>query len=299
MGYYGAFYGFVLNEIFPDKKPKFQKYLQFLEHSKSFHMIYMFPEICFVSDFPLEIHVNKIHQLHKDKSHALLYRDGYGIKALNGVLVPDYVVDTDADKFTKEQILNEQNADFRREIIRKIGIEKTIELLGAKVIESKYDYDLLEISFGDKINRPYLKMVNPSIGTVHIEGVNPGCKTVLDAIKFRNSVNYLPKIIDAKMLPQDWPIGNYYAQGDALFFPIESIPFDAKKRSDFVAVKGLRRHIARGDSVQVFDGYVSTSEMCAIEHPEHETLFLEPGNYEVKQVLEYDHLLEESRKVID
>jgi hypothetical protein len=33
----------------------------------------------------------------------------------------------------------------------------------------------------------YLKMVNPSIGTFHVEGVDPQCATVEQALNWRNS----------------------------------------------------------------------------------------------------------------
>ena len=70
----------------------------------------------------------------------------------------------------------------------KTELEKTIDILGAKTIENKYGYELLCIDIGDGRGRPYLKMTNPSVGTVHIEGVHPDCKTVESALNFRNNL---------------------------------------------------------------------------------------------------------------
>ena len=107
-------------------------------------------------------------------------------------------------KFHKRNVLKEENADFRRCISQKIGIEKTIEMLGAEVIDT-YDsavggrYELLMIDFDNRgAKRPYLKMQNPSVKELyHIEGVSPNCRTVKDAICFRNG---LTKFIEPKVL---------------------------------------------------------------------------------------------------
>ena len=91
----------------------------------------------------------------------------------------------------------------------------------------------------------------------------------------------------------------YFAQGDLLAFPIEKLPDVLKKRDDMVVVDGLNRHLAEGGSVVVYDGFLSAPEGCVIKHPEHNPITLDPGHYEIKKVLEYDHFLEESREVID
>ena len=100
--------------------------------------------------------------------------------------------------------LAEENVDCRRELSRKLGIEKTVEMLGAEVVDTYKSevggkYELLMIDFDNRgIKRPYLKMQNPSMVDVyHIEGVHPDCKTVKDAIMFRNG---LTKFIEPKVL---------------------------------------------------------------------------------------------------
>jgi hypothetical protein len=104
----------------------------------------------------------------------------------NGVTVTKELAEK--NEFTKEDILNEKNADIRREIVRKIGIEKVVEILQPKVVDSKHGYDLLLIDLGDKRDRPYLRMKNPSINAVHIEGISPEIRTVEDALCFRNGL---------------------------------------------------------------------------------------------------------------
>lgn len=97
---------------------------------------------------------------------------------------------------------------MRREIVRKIGIERICKDLKAKVLESAGDYELLELDLQDGRFRPYLKMKNPSIGCYHIEGVPPDCDTLEKALNSRK-----PK--EMGKIPVDDVTGeNWYQQGD-------------------------------------------------------------------------------------
>src|SRR5690606_27669492 len=98
-------------------------------------------------------------------------------------------------------ILAEKNVDVRALIIKKIGIEKTIEILGATVLDTMScdkggDYELLMVDLLGRGNAsPYLKMKNRSVDAWHIEGVSKSDKTVEDAHKtrygFKTKVKYI------------------------------------------------------------------------------------------------------------
>ena len=295
MGYYG-FYDYILNQLFPKKRKEFKILSELCEHTQEIHYLVAFKEICFISDFPKEIHVNERGQLNAQDKAAMLYRDTYALYYSNGVKVTKEWAETKPESFTKEMIMKETNADIRRETIRKVGMDRLTKLLDYKVIDKKHGYELINFDVGDGRVRPWLKMVNPSIGTIHIEGVNPGTLSVEDAVKFRNSLSEfsLPATIDGVPFGE----GEYHQQGDALFFPIKSIPKEAKIRKDRVAVEGLNRHLASGKDVKVYHGYIAAKSKTAIKHPEHKDTILK-GNFQVKKVMEYDHWLEESRIVID
>jgi len=124
----------------------------------------------------------------------LSFQDGYEIHALNGVNVPAYIVMTQVKDLDPKKILSEENVEIRREGVKKIGAENMIKALGGQVIDSKeYDiggkYELLKVNWTNS-ERIYLKMYNPSIDYVHIESVHPDCKTVDQALGFRNSDFY-------------------------------------------------------------------------------------------------------------
>ena len=118
--------------------------------------------------------------------------DGFAIYALNGVRVPRVLVVTPAAELPAKMAVEEKNVEIRREIIRKIGIERLCTDLGAKVLNKRYGYELIELKLGDSRRRPYLKMSNPSIDAIHVEGVHPDCKTVEEALKWRNQSDILP-----------------------------------------------------------------------------------------------------------
>lgn len=263
-----------------------------------------YENICVVSELPLICKVNERGDLHSKDGPSIQYADGFAMYHLNGVEVSKEIAERRPEDFTKEMILSEQNVDIRREIIRKVGNERVVALLGASALDEKYGYSLLVIDYGDKRGRPHLKMTNPSIGTLHIEGVKPECKTVLDAIEFRNGVRKFPRTMDGIAPFAEWPdlIGDYDQQGDALFFDFDGeIPKDAIPKADNVAVNGLKRHVAIGDGVRVFEGYIDAPSGCVIKHggDDHDDTHLKPGKYRVTRVQEYDHALEESRAVVD
>jgi hypothetical protein len=184
-GYYHLYKFAVDNnlvECAPDLKAKLDLAIKLLDLGK----VFSFDDVVVVSHKPTEVHFNADKVLHNPDGMSVKFRDGEGFYSLNGIKVPEYVVLTAPEKFTKEQIVNETNADVRREIVRKLSPELIVKILEGKVIDIEGEYELIVIDLGDKRKRPYLKMINPSIDCVHIEGVPPSCLTVKDAIKARN-----------------------------------------------------------------------------------------------------------------
>jgi hypothetical protein len=114
---------------------------------------------------------------------------------LNGVRVARELVETPARDLDARLILRERNVEVRREIVRKIGIERICWDLGAQSIDSQGDYELLLLDLRDGRTRPFLKMKNPSVGVYHIEGVAPECRTVAEALAWRNQSDVPPSVL--------------------------------------------------------------------------------------------------------
>ena len=164
-----------------------------------------------VSERPTIVRMNTDERLHSDIGPALAFADGWNVYALNGVRVPAQLVDTPAEDLDAGWLMREKNAEVRRELVRKIGIEKICKDLHAVVIDSMGEYELLALDLGDGRRRPYLKMKNPSIGVYHIEGVHPECHTVCDALNWRNHLT--PAMID-EVNGAEWS-----QQGDVILRP--------------------------------------------------------------------------------
>ena len=166
---------------------------------KSCSWWYPYENICFISDRPKEIHKKGI-KLHKDGGPALSFRDGYSLYFLNGIDMGKKYVMTPAEKIEGLDILKEKNVDKRRELIRKVGIEKMLDILPHKIHDTKGDYQLIGIDLSEELkDRRYLKMKNPSIGIWHLEGVEQDCNTVQEAINWRRfgnkELNWNPEVL--------------------------------------------------------------------------------------------------------
>jgi hypothetical protein len=178
-----GFYEFFLNEL---KIKDAEKLIPQMRLAEQVGWWWPFNGAVVFSEKPIEIHRNDRNQLHNFNGSSLKYADGFSLYRFNRVRVTEEL--SKKESFSKDEILNEKNADIRREIIRKIGIEKAMEIMEAKVIDKMNDYELLSLDIGDKRGRPYLKMKNPSMDLVHIEGVPAEIKTVEDALKWRNNI---------------------------------------------------------------------------------------------------------------
>ena len=193
-GYY-AFYDFINSEIKRLDDKTLELWNTFKEVGERLHYFFVFKDFVFLSEKPVGLHFNSNNQLHNETDAAAYYKDGYSLWCLNGVRVTKELVMTSWDKLDCKLLLKEQNAGIRREFVRKAGIEKVCADLGAKCIDKVGDYELLLLDLQDGRERPYLKMLNPSIGTYHIEGVHPDCKTVEAALKFRNGTIEKPLVL--------------------------------------------------------------------------------------------------------
>lgn len=79
-----AFYDFTIREVYPEKIAEYKPFLDFLDVSKDYHMIWTFDKFAVVSDFPSEIHLTEDFKLHNQFDASLTYRDGFKIHSLDG-----------------------------------------------------------------------------------------------------------------------------------------------------------------------------------------------------------------------
>ena len=195
--FYSSFFGFYdyMHEVLSIKL--IDKYYIYKE-SLNFELMYPMDEFCVITNNPEWIHLNNQGKLHSEKIAAIRYRDGFEIYALNGVRVPKEIVLTSADELDCNLILKEKNVEVRREIIRKVGIDRIIKDLKCNELDKSIDgiYQLYEIPIGENRTGNYLKMLNPSIGTWHFEGVPLECDSVLKALAWRDGeIEYVKPVV--------------------------------------------------------------------------------------------------------
>lgn len=100
--------------------------------------------------------------------------------------------------------------------------------------------------------------------------------------------------------------GTWYQQGDVIIRPCSKIPEQAEKLEHLTLaegeVTGHSHRIIAGKAMLYMLGiamYLKVIEEAKLFHDEHNEFILPPGNYEIDKVREYDHFLEETRRVVD
>jgi hypothetical protein len=153
-----------------------------------------YKDVCFCSDKLEELHMVD-GKLHHDGGPSWRYRDGFCGWNLNGVRVPQEIAETPFDQLDPQMVVKETNVEVRRELLRKIGIERFVEKIGAKTLDAKGDYELLSIEVGLEQPAIGLKMKNPSIGVYHVEFVPNEIGTVEQALNWRNQSEEQPAVL--------------------------------------------------------------------------------------------------------
>lgn len=143
-------------------------------------------EYALISRRPVSTVLNNRFDLHCDGGPAIAWRDGTRLYYLNGVSVPEAIAITPAKSLDPKLLLKTVNSEVRKEIVRKIGIERIIKKLKCSTIDTWNGYELFSFHIPD-MREPlvYLKMINPSTGVIHFESVPPGADTCKKALSWR------------------------------------------------------------------------------------------------------------------
>ena len=164
----------------------YSKDYDYLLNCLEYGMVFPLDELCIVCQPPTEINKN-INGLHNEFGPALTYNGDNEIYALNGVSMDKKYVMTKAQEIPAEWVMKEANVEVRRELLRKVGIERLLNDLPHKLLETRGNYELYSIDLSEAIkDARYLKMTNPSIGCFHLEGLDPSINTIGEALKWRN-----------------------------------------------------------------------------------------------------------------
>jgi hypothetical protein len=155
---------------------------------------WMHHRFCLVSDFPEILSVNARNQPHAEFGPSHRWRDGFSIWHLNGVKVEQWMAESHPDDIDARKVLTIENVDQRRELIRRMGMERVIGQLRPTVLDVERrevggEYRLLAVDMNHGEPWRFLQMVNQSTGAVHIEAVPRECETVRHGLNWRASQN--------------------------------------------------------------------------------------------------------------
>jgi hypothetical protein len=108
--------------------------LSYMENvTKSCFWWYPFKDFCIVSDRPSEIHIEN-GLLHNETGPAILFRDGYALWSIDGMMVSQKIV-MHPETLTVAEIDKEINAEVRRIMIQRFGPKRYMEESGAECID--------------------------------------------------------------------------------------------------------------------------------------------------------------------
>ena len=168
-----------------------------MEYSKYSGWWAPYDNIAIVGDFPLYIKFEDekrqgedFFRLNCENGAAIEYGDGFCVYVIGGTRVPKWIAEFDPETVDSKKILAIDNAEHRMIAIKKMGVERMLE--HGKVIdidekEQGGPYKLVDMSsiIEGTDYAPFLQMKNPSEDKIHLEGVHPDCRTVADALEFR------------------------------------------------------------------------------------------------------------------
>jgi len=125
LAFYSAFLEFGIEEC--------AKLTPLMEMAKCSGWFFPMDEACILTPNPKSLNLDDRGRLHCLDSKAIEYEDGWGLYYVHGVAVPEKVVEA-PETLTTDEIEAEQNAEVRRVMIERFGMERFLSESGAEEI---------------------------------------------------------------------------------------------------------------------------------------------------------------------
>lgn len=109
---------------------------QLLRCYEQVHFMRPYGRICFVCERPTKLSLDTEGRLHHESDVAALYRDGYAMYALHGVLIPQPEFILQPNFVTVDLIIETLNIELRRTLLTMYGVEKFLLDSGATEVHS-------------------------------------------------------------------------------------------------------------------------------------------------------------------
>ena len=172
--------------------PVHEKYKEWEQCAIEGGFRYMHQDFCMVSDFPLFIKKDADNRPHCEDGPSHQWRDGWKLYFWHGFFItPDnsWII-TNPEKITVDLIDKEENAELKRVMIERIGMDKYLESGNAKLIDESIESatgnirQLYRKPLVSGIDALFLKLINSTPeadGTrkEYVIPVHPGCCPIL------------------------------------------------------------------------------------------------------------------------
>jgi len=112
-------------------------------------MYLFFENTCFVSERPLQRHLDDHNRLHNETGPALSYTDGFEHFMVRGIEIPPYVI-RNPEQITLSTIQAEQNAAVRHIMLSNYGEERFLKDANAELIQEDHCGALFRVWFEDE-----------------------------------------------------------------------------------------------------------------------------------------------------
>jgi hypothetical protein len=96
---------------------------------------------------PIILERDEAGRFHSDSRMCMQYRDGWGFYAWHGVRASEHII-MHPEQLTRTDWMAERNAEVRRVIQERLGMERFIEIVGSKQIDAGRRGKLIEIDLG-------------------------------------------------------------------------------------------------------------------------------------------------------
>ena len=164
-----------------------------MKAAKSCGWWWPFERLVICTERPCSLHRDEQGRLHNSDTKALEYPDGWGIFAWHGVRVPEKYYNKNPDA---AEILSERNAEVRRALIERMGIDRFMIACNPSVIDEKRQAgtdkknQLLSIDLPDDPDGKLvaMKLNDPSTGMIYFIRVPPSMNLMDQALAWSFNV---------------------------------------------------------------------------------------------------------------
>lgn len=137
-------------------------------------------EFCIVTENPEFIHMDSQARPHRDDGPSHRWRDGWSLYHVHGVRVDEYII-MRPHEITVAKIKAENNAEVRRIMIDRYGMQKYLHDTGAKMVHADVWHGLPRGLFEDTHGDRYLYGSDNSTGRIYAMPVASECNTCTEA----------------------------------------------------------------------------------------------------------------------